>query len=338
MRPGATPWLRYGLVANLAVMAALALAVLSQAFPSTEAVRLRNALLIERGTAADFDWTPDRTPATFMAERRAPTPEFAAAARAAGSDSTNSDWQKALALAGLLSRNAQDKGPIQSDLASTYRAIVEQGRGYCADFIYAYLGLAHAAGLTAREWAFSFDGFGGHGHAFVEVFDRQRNKWLFLDVYNNVHAVDAGGEPMSALEFRESVLGRRPAGVIRANAPGRPGFAIEAKLLDYYRRGAAEWYLWWGNSVFTYDAHPAVRAGESVSLALGQLVAIAIGVHPRIKVLASADNAPQFERMARLRWALCAASVVMAGQLMVLAAQVILMIRRDARQTANHHA
>ena len=34
----------------------------------------------------------------------------------------------------------------------------------------------------------------------------------YLDVYNNVHAVDAvSEEPLSALEFREFALGRRPA-------------------------------------------------------------------------------------------------------------------------------
>jgi hypothetical protein len=30
-------------------------------------------------------------------------------------------------------------------------------------FVKVYLALAHAAGITARQWAFSFDGFGGHG-------------------------------------------------------------------------------------------------------------------------------------------------------------------------------
>ena len=51
--------------------------------------------------------------------------------------------------------------------------------------------LAGAAGLTAREWGFSFDGFGGHGHALVEVYDRGLSKWVFLDVYNNIQALDA---------------------------------------------------------------------------------------------------------------------------------------------------
>ena len=324
--------LRGGIAANLAAMLLLAAYVLSQAYPSTEAVRLRNALLIEPGIPADFSWTPDRMPASFMAERHAPPPAFVSAMHEAGVDSAGGDWDKALLLAGMLTRNAQDKGPIQSDLTTTYRAIVDDGQGYCADFVKVYLGLAEAAGLVARRWAFSFDGFGGDGHTLVEVFDRQRNKWVFLDVYNNVHAVDAAsGEPLSALEFREFILGRRPATIIRPNGPGRPGYKIESKLVDYYRRGAGEWYLLWGNNELAYDSHPAVRAAGWVSQSLGQLVAVALGVHPRIKVLVTTDNTPQLERMEKLRWRLLASAALFAALSVLLAGQVILLVWRSHR-------
>ncbi len=139
--------LRAGIAANLAGLLLLAGYVLSQAYPSSEAVRLRNALLITRGTPADFSWTPKQVPASFTAEQRAPLPEFVSAVRAAGVDSGAGDWEKALALAGMLTRNARDKGAIQSDLVTTYRGIVDEGRGYCADFTEVYLGLAVAAGL-----------------------------------------------------------------------------------------------------------------------------------------------------------------------------------------------
>ena len=315
---------------NLAALLVLAACVLSLAYPATEAVRLRNALLIGSGVPADADWTPGNMPATFMAARRAPTPEFIAAARAAGVREGAGDWANALALAGALTRNAQDGGAIQGDLASTYRAIVEDGRGYCADFTAVYLALAAAAGLPAREWAFSFDGFGGHGHTLIEVFDRRRGKWLFLDVFNNVHAVDAAsGEPLGALEFRDFVLGRRPAPVIRANGPGRPGYKLEDKLIEYYRRGAHEWYLWLGNDVFAYDAHPVLRAAGHVSRSLQQLTAIALGVHPRIMALASSDNAPQLERMARLRRVLIVVAVLTAVLLPALVVQLVLFFRQQ---------
>lgn len=323
-----TSMLRAGIAANLVALALLVGYVLSQAYPSTEAVRLRNALLIASGTRADFDWTPSRMPDSFAAEQHAPLPEFVSAARAVRVDPLAGDWDTALALAGLLTRRVRDTGPIQSDLVTTYRAIVDEGQGYCADFTQVYLGLAHAAGLVAREWGFSFDGFGGSGHAVIEVFDRQRRKWVFLDVYNNAHAVDAAsGEPLSALEFRDFVLGRRSAPLIRANGPGRVAYPTDAKLVEYYRRGAGEWYLWWGNDVFTYDGHPAVRAAGRVSRALEQLAAVMVGVHPGIKVLATPENARELERMERLRWSLLVSAGLVAALLIALLAQLILLVR-----------
>jgi hypothetical protein len=325
--------LRAGIAANLAALLLLAGYVVSQAYPSTEAVRLRNALLITRGTPTDFTWTQKQIPPTFIVEQHPPLPEFVSAARAAGIDSMTGDWEKALALAGVLTRNARDKGAIQSDLVTAYRGIVDEGRGYCADFTEVYLGLAVTAGLLAREWGFSFDGFGGHGHAVIEIFDREREKWVFLDVYNNVHAVDAStGEPLSALEFRDFALGRRPAPIIRPNGPGRRPYSIEGKLVEYYRRGAGEWYLWWGNGVFTYDSHPAVKTAGRLSRTLGQLAAIAVGVHPRIKVLTTAENARQLERMERLRWRLLASGALFAMLLVVLLVQLVLLVQRRRRQ------
>lgn len=326
--------LRAGIAANLAALLLLAGYVLSQAYPSTEAVRLRNALLIARGTPADFSWTQKQIPPSFSVEQHAPLPEFVSAVRAAGVDSQAGDWEKALALAGMLTRNARDKGAIQSDLVTTYRGIVDEGQGYCADFTAVYLGLAAAAGLLAREWGFSFDGFGGHGHTLIEVFDRQRDKWVFLDVYNNVHAVDAAsGQPLSALEFRDFALGRRPAPIIRPNGPGRRPYSIEAKLVEYYRRGAGEWYLWWGNSVFTYDSHPAVKTAGRVSRSLEQLAAIAVGVHPRIKVLATTENVRQLERMERLRWTLLVSGVLLTVLLVVFLGQLILLLQHRRRRS-----
>src|SRR6266550_2213521 len=237
---------------NLAALVAVLAYVTWLAYPPTEAVRLRNALLLRRGNEADFSWTPDTVPADFRAERAPPSADYAAIVQSLGVGEVELDWDKARLLAAHLARHAGDKGPIRSDLATTYHRI-QQGYGYCADFVKAYLGLAHAAGLFARQWAFSFDGFGGHGHTFVEVFDRQRGRWIFIDVFNNFHAIDvSSGEVLAALDFREIVAGNQAGVAMRPNGSGRLGFIHEAKALDYYRRGVPEWYMWWGNAVFSY--------------------------------------------------------------------------------------
>ena len=264
-----------------------------------ESVRLRNALLLQPSTSADFSWTPAQVPAGFEVERRAPTPLFAQAVARLGIEELG-DWDKARALAAHLTECAQDKGPIQSDLATTYRRIRE-GYGYCADFAKVYVALAHAAGLFVRQWAFTHNGFGGNGHVLTEVYDPLRGKWLMLDVYNNFYAIDAASnQVLSALEFRDSVLGLRAPAIVRPLGAGRPGFIHHARLLEYYRRGAGEWYLIWGNAVYSAESNPVVRAAIRLHPAAGQLAAMLFRAYPGIRLYVTAGNRAAAEALASL--------------------------------------
>jgi hypothetical protein len=290
---------------------------------STELVRMRNALLMQDDSDARFDWTPAAIPADFLLERHSPDPRFAAAVREMHLEKLGSDWDRALAIGShLLSRvTPRSGGPIQSDLNTTYQRIVDKGQGYCGDFVDVFTGLALAAGIPVRAWAFSFDGFGGHGHIFNEIWDRDAGKWKMIDVFNNYYFVGPEGTPLSALEFR-SALQRNAPGLrmlpVDARAP--PGYRHEDKAWDYYRRGLPEWYLWWGNNVFSYDRSPFVRTLGGASRSLEQLGGIAAGVHPGIKVLPSADNAPQRQSMQRLRMHLLAVVALAVLTLLLLAA------------------
>lgn len=313
-----------GVSLTAVALVVLALIVAWWARRPTEAVRLRNALRLERSSARDFDWRPPDYPAGFALERRAPSADFRRIVDSLGIAAIATDWDKALALAGHLTEHAADKGPIRADLAATYRAI-RDGRGYCADFVKVYLALAQAAGLPVRRWAFSFDGFGGHGHTVVEVFDRQRARWLLLDIYNNFHAVDAGsGEPLGALEYREALLGQRGEARMRRSGPGRPGFVHEHKALEYYRRGVDQWYLMWGNAVYSYDAHPLVRWAGRVSPTLADVAANLVGAHPSIRIYPTSHNGDALRRMfalrRRLRWAGMAAIVLLVALVLQLVA------------------
>ncbi len=264
--------------------------MVTQAYPPTRAVRLRNALLARRGIAVDFDWKPANAPSAFRQEKRPAPPAFAETVARLDLESCPSDWDRALRVAEHLTNYAQDLGPIQADLKKTY-ARIRDGYGYCADFVKVFLGLAHAAGLTSRQWSFSFDGFGGHGHTIVEIFDRARDKWLFLDVYNNFHACDAATlEPLGALEFRDALLRGTPEFKLVPNGSGRAGYPIEHKLLAYYRRGLQQWYLICGNAVFSFEANPLVRWTSRFSGSLGQAVAAFLGEHPVIQLLGTREN------------------------------------------------
>lgn len=267
--------------------------------PFAQSVRWRNALLWQPSTPGDFDWTPAQVPAGFKLERRTAPLWLRRIVNALQLDGLP-DWDKARALASHLTECARDRGAIQSDLRTTYERI-RAGYGHCADFARVYLALAHAAGLFARQWAFTHNGFGGNGHVVVEVYDRQRDKWVFLDVHNNFHAVDpVSREPLDALQFRDSVLGGRQA-LVRRTGAGRPGFEHEHKLWAYYRRGAAEWYLIWGNAVYSYERPLLVRWATRLHPAAGHLLAYLHGVQPAIRVLVTDANRKAVESLALMR-------------------------------------
>ena len=310
------------LVANgVALAAAIAwLAVLT--LPARQAVRVRNAFLLRRGRPEDFTWTPASVPADFRVERRAPPPVIADAVGAENAAVAGGDWSRALVLVGMLVRHAQHEGGIQADLESTYRGIVA-GYGYCADYVRVFMAAASGAGLFCRQWAFSFDGFGGHGHTFVEVYDRARSAWAFVDVHNNVYAVLAGSDtPLDALALRRALL-EAPASIeFPRAAPGRLGFPLPHKLLDYYCRGAAQWYLWWGNDVVSRDQAGLTRCVSRLSGRLGHRLVSVLGRQPALVALVTSDNERDIARMERLRRRTLAAAALCAGLAASLCAEL----------------
>lgn len=322
MTPAARRWrASFWLAVTLSLLLAASLAPYLTS--STELVRLRNALLYEP-EPANAGWSPEAPPADFRTERAKPLPQFADLVASQGLAVDGQDWQTAInigrhLLQGVV-RHRGNGGPIQAGLAETYGRITSAGDGYCGDYVDSFTALATSAGLFARAWAFSFDGFGGHGHIFNEIWDRQAGKWRMIDVFNNYYVVDAAGEPLSALAFRQLLLSGAPIAWQRVEPAARPGFIHAEKADDYYRRGAAQWYLWWGNNVFEYDAHPVVSAFDGVSRSLAQLAAIGVGVHPEIRVLEDVANAEARERLQRVGLHL---RVVALGVPLLLAVAVV---------------
>lgn len=319
------------LALNAALVAAIAIYLGAHSYPSSEVVRLRNALVIQPSSPADFSWIPPGYPADFA--RDTGPPVFAAEVAAIGVDRIQDDWGKAAAIAGHLLENAQDKERISSDLRTTYR-MIRGGYGYCADFTDVFLALARAAGLDARMWAFSFDGFGGHGHAVNEYFDRQRGKWVMIDVYKNLRALDAAtGEALGALELREAILEQRGPARFERIGPGR-GYKHEYKQWEYYGRGVHQWYLWWGTAVERYDNQPLISAAERIAHPLAQSIAVALGLHPKVRVLSSPENSALEARMFSLRSTLLWLLPVGVVLVVLLIAQCLGAAYRRARGAA----
>jgi hypothetical protein len=306
---------------NVIAMLVVGIWLSAQVCSVARVVRLRNALYARRGTIADFDWRPNKVPAGFLQETGLPSVIFKDAVTELKIDECSSDWHRALRIAERLTMSARDLGPIRSDLETTYTRI-QAGYGYCADFVKVFLGLTHAAGIFARQWSFSFNGFGGFGHTVVEIFDRASGKWLFLDIYNNIHACNAlTSAPMGALEFRDALLHSSPAIRIVPNGAGRLGYPIEEKLLAYFRRGLREWYLVGGNAVFSYEAHPLVRWSSRMSGPIGQVVAACLGRQPSIQILATPENAQAVDELMALARKFRAAMVLFLALMAIFIGQ-----------------
>lgn len=293
-----------GLWIGAAVIVLSVLSLAPYATSSTDVVRMRNALLVVDGPSSDFDWTPATRPAGYEIDSVPPDALFAGAVRRLQLDALPDDWARAVAISEhlLTSSKTLVGEAIQADLDTTYRRIVERGEGYCADFVRVFSAIAITAGIPVRSWAFSFDGFGGHGHVVPEIWNRQLGRWQMVDVFNNYAMVDMNGRPLSALEFRRALLDKSTTvQLLPLVASARPGYIHEEKAWAYYRNGAPQWYLWWGSQAFAYDSAWNVRTFEGVSRLLAQVGAIVQGVHPRIRVLATAQNAPQVAALQRLR-------------------------------------
>lgn len=320
---------------SVALLAALGAWTVATVHSATEAVRVRNAFLVEGEPlpAAAFSWTPDQPPSGFRTESRAAPALIRQGVDEALRGAPPSDWARALRLTEHLVRGAKDGGGIQAELGETYEQIVRNGRGYCADFTEVFLAMAHEAGIAARQWAFAFDGFGGYGHVLVEIFDRADRRWKMIDVFNNIYAVDAAsGRVLNALEFRDFIVGQRQGVEIRKAGAGRLGMPVEAKLLEYYRRGADQWYMWWANDVVTYNALPDLAAARRFGNTAEKVAATVLGLHPTIRILRTATNADEVAALDGLRQRVVL--IVVAGTVLGVAVLVTGVLWLRARRRA----
>ncbi len=272
---------------------------------STNVVKLRNALLLRDAQEVDFQWTPAEAPADFKWEQGPADPYFVAIAERLRLSEMPDDWTRATAISShLLSSSGTmlSGGAIKSDLRRTYERITRDGDGYCGDFVRVFMAIAIAGGMQVRPWAFSFDGFGGHGHIWPEIWNRQAKRWQLVGVFNNYFYFEEPGIPLSALEFRQALLEDSESLELAPLDPSaRVGWKHEEKAWAYYRRGLPQWYMWWGNDVFTYERASLVRLFAGVSRPLEQFAGLVQDVSPQLQVLMTPENQPQVEAMVNLK-------------------------------------
>ena len=308
MNSGESPWLnegrwRWGQRLGWLLVLLPLLILLPQVLGSTDRVRLRNALVLDESVNPAIDWPASAPPRSFKREQAPASPVFVEQVRKLGLAELPGPWERSLAIASHLLSSAPvlTGGPIQSDLQRTYQRVVQDGEGYCGDFVRSFMALAHAAKIPTRSWGFAFDGFGGHGHIWVEIWNEPLARWQLLDVFNNVY-FSRGQGPLSAHEVRAALLARDAELRMLPIAPkARPGYVEEAKAWEYYHRGETQWFQWLGDNLESYDREPAVRITGALSRSLEQFAAIATGVYPGMAIWPMAENRGVLEHLRRLK-------------------------------------
>lgn len=327
-----TATLEWVVVGAAAVFCAAVVRLMTLVLPGERAVRARNALLLRYGRGTRLDWTPSDVPADFRLGDRSLPAVIERALRTSDLAAIGSGSERALALTGWLMRNVTNGGGIRADLASTWLDI-QRGLGYCADYVRLYMVIAAHLGLFCRRWAFSFDGYGGHGHTVVEIYDRDHARWMFIDVYNNVYAVRGPSDrPLGAMELRAELL-RDPGNVrfVRAS-PARLGYPHHEKLVEYYVRGAGEWCLWWGNDEARRERAWPARVLLPISGKLAYRLVTGMLTAPPLVVVEPGHDRAALSRMAVLRRQLTHAAGVAA------AAAVILIVALLVTKVIDHRA
>jgi len=307
----------------LVSMTIVPVGVLSTSYSSrgTEITRYRNALLAEAGTEKDFLWTPHGVPKGFLSETIYIPEQLRHRSELFGDGDV---LTKIRMIVKSLSRMPHKGNAIAKPTLITLKIIEEEGTGYCADFSKVFNALAYSAGIPVRQWAFSFDGFGGWGHTFNEVWDDARQRWIMIDVFNSFIPYDTfSAKPLSALVFRQMLIHSPEHIRFDKIEPGHFGFSDELSALSYFQRGVNEWYLWFGNNALSYDNNFIVAFAVLFGRLPEQAAGVVTGVHPRMKVMVLPENEKTFQRLIRLKYSLFAAGIVEIGLGVMLMWQMI---------------
>jgi hypothetical protein len=243
-------------------------------------------------------------------------------------------WSAALRFAEKLVSMPRVDVALQTDSLSSYKDIVVHGRGYCADYTQVFASLAIAAGIPVREWGMGLNAFGA-GHAFNEIFDAKRNKWLLIDSYQSLYFVDPGsGEPLSTIEVHDRLLGFDPTNdiAVRAIVPARFAFTSEQRALAYYRAMMPQLFLVWGNNVFDRERSRPIRLASKVSRYLGQTVALVAREYPPIRIYPSGVNLREYEELEHAARIFLLASLCFLVALVVFAIQLVGALRGTMAQ------
>lgn len=311
-------------------------------FPVTEATKLRNSFIAYSGEINDVAWTPEEVPKTYLEEKIIPDQFKNISNDILGSKiNQEENFFRALKIAQHLMKGPGRGKGIQTDTFNAYQKIMTEGGGYCADYSQVFNGIAISSEIPVREWGMTFDGFGGDGHTFNEIYDNSLKKWIMIDSFYSLYIKNIKtNEPLSVMEFRK-YLTTGEEGYDYEIVPivsGKFAFNSNAHAVKYYKKGINQLYLWWGNNVFSYDSNNIVRILGPISRSLEQTSAIIMGIHPRILIISTTENEDEINSLNYIRNKFIALIIILLAQTVLIIVTLILGRKLTRRRSSMHNS
>lgn len=162
-------------------------------------------------------------------------------------------------------------------------AAIAEGAGECSTWTEGLMVLCEEEGLICREWALVPEPeSGASGHAVVDIWSPEAQRWAMFDVYLGFWAQREDGTPMSAPEFEAEVLAsKRLVGVewLSSRSP-------DSTLATIYYADPRSRLVEMRNNHPTALMRHWTRRVEQINKPMGQLLQRMLGLGPRYEVTA----------------------------------------------------
>lgn len=225
----------------------------SRAFP-----RLAMWHVVESDKQADFYWKPNHAPKYFYFE---PYSQELVFFRKEISDlikDRDNDLEKALIIAHYVMDLGKNMPSSQIAITwdSPYNMLrqINQGKqASCFPYTIIFSSYMASIGIKSRLWALEGDdSLGRFGHTVAEVYIKNLNKWVMIDVINRLYFKEKN-LPLSILELRERLLNKKTQGLTTEGKPNR--FSIQKDFFSFYTRLVKMVFLRTANDFINkYDA------------------------------------------------------------------------------------
>lgn len=231
-------------------------------------------------------------------------------------DAAVGSWDEALATVGQVFPEPSGDTEVRPflDVESLLEA-VRSGLGECSTWTEAFMVLCASRGFTCREWAdIPQPGTPASGHAVVDVWVPELQRWGMIDVFLGFWVANEAGEPLSAPEFEERMLaggdpgrlvpldGRTPATGLAEAYYADPRSRLAEIVNNQPERLMGHW----------------TRRLERINKPVGQLLQQMMRIGPQYRVTEDRPGEPIRRSLASYRWRTSLGLVCLALALLAL--------------------